>query len=187
MEDRASGLASGADLQSSELRHMPTRKTKQKHRLYCLETFQKMASSPNRVLSPPAAMSGELLLMVESNGPPKDRTPEKNLYIGVLQKFSKMTRWSQSLAREHCFPGMGSRQFPGTPVCFLHLEATYRRLCPIAGTNDHRLSAYEKEVYTLHRLGGQPQTGLSQTLWLSHIGQMITKRDLSVRRRPQAS
>lgn len=44
------------------------KKNKQKHRFYCLETFQKMAPS-DRHLIPKAAMSGGLILMVESNAP----------------------------------------------------------------------------------------------------------------------
>lgn len=59
-------------MQSNEPKHVLTEKNKQKHRFYCLETFQKMAPS-DRNLTPTAAMSGELILMVESNAPQRDR------------------------------------------------------------------------------------------------------------------
>lgn len=117
-------------VQSNKPKHVLTEKNEQKHRFYCLETFQKMAPS-NRNLTPTAAMSGGLILMIESNAPQRDRVPlghprRPSAWECLLEKniFLAGNMVTVSSQRAHRLPPCS--ELPSTPRDTSHGSSTSR-------------------------------------------------------------
>lgn len=166
-------------MQSSEQKHVPTGKSKQKNRFYCLETFPKMAPS-NRILSPPAAMSGGLILVVENNGPQRERgtsrTPEETSCIGVSLRKENCPGWQ--CGRSHFPDSTQAASLGWVPVIsqwhqwwFLHLKATYINLFPIAVTKCPQAACLWKKR-SMHFTVWETHSSIKDPLVVSHMADM---------------